>query len=63
MKNYVNPEKATWPEIVKRPVFDYRPLEAKVSSILEDVKLNRAVDPTLYVLAIGCAVIVLLQKL
>ena len=40
MKNYVNPEKATWPEIVKRPVFDYRPLEAKVSSILDDVKLN-----------------------
>jgi histidinol dehydrogenase len=40
MKIFINPEKVTWDEIVKRPVFDYRQLEAKVSSILDDVKLN-----------------------
>ncbi len=40
MKIFINPEKAKWAEIVKRPVFDYRQLEAKVSSILDDVKLN-----------------------
>ncbi len=40
MEIFINPEKATWAEMVKRPVFDYRQLEAKVLSILEDVKLN-----------------------
>jgi histidinol dehydrogenase len=40
MKNYLNPEKSTWQSILLRPVFDYRQLEAKVSSILDDVKLN-----------------------
>ncbi|MFZ1454158.1 MAG: histidinol dehydrogenase, partial [Ferruginibacter sp.] len=40
MEIFINPEKATWIEIVKRPVFDYRQLETKVSSILDDVKSN-----------------------
>ncbi len=40
MNLYLNPEQSKWPNILQRPVFDYRQLEAKVSSILDDVKLN-----------------------
>ena len=40
MNLYLNPEQRTWPNILQRPVFDYKLLEAKVSSILGDVKLN-----------------------
>ena len=40
MNLYLNPEQSTWPNILQRPVFDYKLLEAKVSSILGDVKLN-----------------------
>ncbi len=37
---FINPEKSTWQNILMRPVFDYKQLEAKVSTILDDVKLN-----------------------
>ncbi len=41
MKNiYINPEKSTWQNILQRPAFDYRQLEKKVSSILEDISKN-----------------------
>ena len=40
MQNYINPEKNTWQQILQRPAFDYKQLEAKVALILEDVKLN-----------------------
>ena len=37
---YINPLKDQWPQIIARPVFDSKPLEATVSAILEDVKTN-----------------------
>lgn len=37
---YINPSKESWPQIISRPVFDSKPLEATVSAILEDVRLN-----------------------
>ena len=40
MNLYLNPEQSIWPNILQRPLFDYRQLEAKVSAILDDVKLN-----------------------
>lgn len=41
MKNiYINPGKSTWQNILQRPAFDYRQLETKVSSILDDVRSN-----------------------
>lgn len=40
MEIFINPDKATWAEIIKRPVLDYSQLETKVTSILDDVKLN-----------------------
>ena len=40
MQIYINPEKNTWPQILQRPVFDYKQLELKVALILDDVKLN-----------------------
>ncbi len=40
MEIFIKPETTTWAEIVKRPVFDYRQLEAKVSSMLDDIKIN-----------------------
>ena len=40
MHIYTNPEKNTWPQILQRPVFDYKQLELKVALILDDVKLN-----------------------
>ena len=39
-KIFINPEKSIWQNILLRPVFDYKQLEAKVSAILDDVKLN-----------------------
>ena len=39
-KIYINPEKSTWQNILLRPVFDYRQLEAKVSAMLDDIKIN-----------------------
>ena len=40
MQIHINPEKNTWPQILQRPVFDYKQLELKVALILDDVKLN-----------------------
>lgn len=40
MEIFINPDKAPWAEIIKRPVLDYSQLETKVTSILDDVKLN-----------------------
>jgi histidinol dehydrogenase len=40
MQVFINPERRAWHQILRRPVFDYKQLESKVSSILEDVKLN-----------------------
>jgi histidinol dehydrogenase len=37
---YINPGKSTWQSILQRPAFDYRQLETKVSSILEDISKN-----------------------
>lgn len=37
---YINPEKSIWQNILLRPVFDYRQLETKVSSMLDDIKIN-----------------------
>ena len=39
-KIFINPEKSIWQNILLRPVFAYKQLEAKVSAILDDVKLN-----------------------
>jgi histidinol dehydrogenase len=40
MNLYIEPAENTWIELLKRPAFDMKPLQAKVSEILEDVKLN-----------------------
>lgn len=40
MKMYINPEKKIWQLILQRPAIDYKQLESKVTSILDDVKLN-----------------------
>jgi histidinol dehydrogenase len=40
MKTIVNPEKATWPEILHRPLFDVSDLHAKVSNLLNGIRLN-----------------------
>lgn len=40
MQIFINPERRIWQQILQRPGFDYKQLEAKVSSILKDVKLN-----------------------
>lgn len=37
---FINPSKEQWPQIIQRPVFDSKPLEATVTSILQDVKQN-----------------------
>ncbi|MES2849661.1 MAG: histidinol dehydrogenase [Bacteroidota bacterium] len=39
-KLFINPLKEQWTEIIQRPVFDSKPLEETVSSILQDVKQN-----------------------
>jgi histidinol dehydrogenase len=40
MKTFINPEKKTWPEILKRPVFEVSELFGKVQSILNEIKVN-----------------------
>ncbi|MFN7014926.1 MAG: histidinol dehydrogenase, partial [Bacteroidia bacterium] len=40
MQVIINPEKSTWNELLKRPVFDTSSLEAIVRGVLNDVKLN-----------------------
>lgn len=37
---FINPSKEQWPQIIQRPVFDSKPLEVTVTSILQDVKQN-----------------------
>jgi len=37
---FINPSKDQWPSIIQRPVFDSKPLEATVTSILQEVKQN-----------------------
>jgi histidinol dehydrogenase len=37
---FINPSKDQWSPIIQRPVFDSKPLEATVTSILQEVKLN-----------------------
>ena len=37
---FINPEQKDWHSILQRPVFDNKELEATVSGILADVKLN-----------------------
>ncbi len=40
MKTIVNPEKASWPEILLRPLFDVSDLHAKVNNLLNGIRLN-----------------------
>jgi len=40
MKTFINPNRNTWPEILKRPLFDVSELYGKVQSILNDIKTN-----------------------
>lgn len=40
MKTFINPNKKTWPEILKRPVFEVSDLFGKVQSILNEIKVN-----------------------
>jgi histidinol dehydrogenase len=40
LKLFSYPEKATWPEILKRPQYDSAKLESKVSAVLKDVRDN-----------------------
>lgn len=47
---YINPSKDQWPKIIARPMFDSKPLEATVSAILEDVKVNGDVAVKKYAL-------------
>lgn len=39
-KIFINPLKNEWPQIIQRPIFDNKPLEEAVATILQDVKLN-----------------------
>ena len=39
-KIYLNPQRKIWESLLKRPVFDYRQLESKVSAILGDISIN-----------------------
>lgn len=38
MKTYINPQKNTWSELLKRPLFDVSELYGKVQSILNEIK-------------------------
>ena len=40
MNIYINPEKNTWQQILQRPAYDHRQLEAGVQAILDDVQLR-----------------------
>jgi len=39
-KIFINPSKNEWPQIIRRPVFDSKPLEETVAAILQDIKIN-----------------------
>lgn len=38
MKTHINPEKSTWPEILKRPLFNVSELYGKVQGILDEIR-------------------------
>lgn len=38
MKTYINPPKSSWPEILKRPMFDVSELYGKVQEILNEIR-------------------------
>lgn len=38
MKTFINPDKKTWPEILKRPVFDVSELFGKVQPVLDEIR-------------------------
>jgi histidinol dehydrogenase len=40
MKTFTNPPRETWPEILKRPLFDVSELHGKVQSILSEIKTD-----------------------
>jgi histidinol dehydrogenase len=40
MKTYINPPQDSWPEILKRPVFEVSDLFGKVQTILDEIKMN-----------------------
>ncbi|MEO7307139.1 MAG: histidinol dehydrogenase [Ferruginibacter sp.] len=40
MKTYINPARDTWQQILQRPAFDHKQLEATVQAILDNVKQN-----------------------
>ncbi|HSO89267.1 MAG TPA: histidinol dehydrogenase [Draconibacterium sp.] len=40
MKTYINPPQDSWPEILKRPVFEVSDLFGKVQAILNEIKVN-----------------------
>ena len=40
MKTYYRPEKSSWPDILKRPLFDVSDLHAKVSALLTGIQLH-----------------------
>ena len=40
MKTFINPKRDTWPEILKRPLFDVSDLYGNVQTILNEIKLS-----------------------
>jgi histidinol dehydrogenase len=40
MKTYFQPEKTTWPEILKRPLYEFSELQSRVGSILNSIRIN-----------------------
>jgi len=40
MRTYINPDRNSWPEILKRPLFDVSELYGKVQSILNEIRSN-----------------------
>lgn len=40
MKTYINPSRVTWPEMLKRPVFEVSDLFGKAQAILNEIKIN-----------------------
>lgn len=40
MKTYFQPEKTLWPEILKRPLYEFSELQSRVGSILNTIRLN-----------------------
>ena len=48
MKIYLNPNKNTWKELLKRPAFDNTSLQEKVKNVLADIKANGDADVVKY---------------